>query len=87
MDGSGGDTAAISLYELFFDLEDNLCTRYSGLTPFAVRREKVGEVFLLVKRINRKTRREKGVHPQDQVIRYKNGDVHIRRKAMNDNWY
>ena len=87
MDGSGGNTAAISLYELFFELEDNLCSRYSGLTPFAVRKEKVGEVFLLVKRINRKRLREQGVEHTDQVIRYKNGDVHIRRRATNDNWY
>lgn len=87
MDGSGDDTAAISLYEHFFNLEDNLCKRYAGLSPFDVRREKVSEVFLLVKRINRKARREQGLNPTDQVIRYKNGDVHIRRKARNDNWY
>lgn len=87
MDGSGGDTAAISLYELFFELEDNLCTRYAGLTPFQVRREKVGEVFLLVQRINRKKLREHGIRNNDQVIKLKNGDVRIRRKATNDNWY
>ena len=87
MDGSGGDTAAISLYELFFELEDNLCSRYTGLTPFEVRKEKVGEVFLLVKRINRKKLREQGIRNDDQIIRYKNGDVRIRRKATNDNWY
>ena len=88
MSGSGGDsTAATSLYELFFDLEDNLCCRYRGLTPFQVRREKVGEVFLLVKRINQKNLRENGIGKKDQVIRYRNGDVHIRRKATRDDWY
>jgi len=52
-----------------------------------VRKEKVGEVLLLVKRINAKSARSKGVKRDDQVVKYKNGDIHIRRKAMNDNWY
>lgn len=88
MNGGGeNDTTTVSLYELFFELEDNLCQRYSGLNPFAVRREKVGEVFLLVKRINARRRREMGIRKDDKVWIDKNGDKHIRRKAMNDNWY
>lgn len=85
--GGGNDTAAISLYELFFELEDNLCQRYSGLTPFAVRREKVSEVFLLVKRINRKSQREKGIRSDDKVWIDAKGNRHIRRKATKDDWY
>lgn len=72
---------------MFFELEDNLCQRYAGLTPFEVRREKVGEVFLLVKRINRKNRREQGFRPDDKLVRYTNGEVHLRRRATNDDWY
>ena len=87
MNGSGDDATAISLYELFFDLEDNLCQRYSGLNPFDIRREKVSEVFLLVKRINRKNQREKGIRNDDKVWIDANGDTHIRRKARNDDWY
>ena len=87
MDGSSDDAAAISLYETFFDLEDNLCQRYPALTPFIVIKEKVGEVILLVKRINRKNMREKGIQSTDKVWTDKNGNVHIRRKARNDNWF
>ena len=87
MDGSSDDAAAISLYETFFDLEDNLCQRYPALTPFAVRKEKVGEVLLLVKRINRKSIREKGILHTDKAWTDKRGNIHIRRKAKNDNWY
>lgn len=42
----------MSLYEMFFELELNLCERFPALTPFQIRREKASEVFLLVKRIN-----------------------------------
>jgi len=87
MDGSSNEAAAISLYETFFDLEDNLCQRYTALTPFIVRREKVGEVILLVKRINRKNLREKGIHHTDKVWTDSKGNVHIRRQAKNDNWF
>ncbi|WP_298535767.1 hypothetical protein [uncultured Methanobrevibacter sp.] len=68
-------------------MEDNLCQRYTALSPFDVRKEKLGEVLLLVKRINEKSARSQGVKHNDQVVRYKNGDIHIRRKAQNDNWY
>lgn len=85
--GGGDETAAHSLYEIFFDLEENLCQRYTALTPFMVRREKVGEVFLLVQRINAKSNREKGVKRGDVVTRDKAGNIHIRRQAMRDDWY
>ena len=87
MDGSGDNATAISLFETFFDLEDNLCQRYMGLTPFLVRREKVGEVFLLVQRINRKNQREKGLKTDDRVYQDKKGNTHIRRRATKDDWW
>ena len=87
MDGSSDNAAATSLYETFFDLEDNLCQKYVSLDPFQVRREKVGEVFLLVNRINRKNMREKGVRSKDRVWKDRKGNVHIRREAKADNWY
>ena len=61
--------------------------RYHGLTPFMVRREKVGEVFLLIKRINIRHNREKGIEAHDQVYVDKRGNTHIRRPAKNDNWW
>lgn len=88
MNGGGeNDTTTVSLYELFFELEDNLCHRYSGLNPFIIRKEKISEVFLLVKRINRMNQRKKGIRKHDKVYTDSKGNVHIRRKAMNDNWY
>lgn len=86
--GSGRNAAAasLSLYELFFELEDNLCQRYAGLTPFMVRKEKAGEVFLLVKRINVKNNRE-GKQAQSTMYVDSKGNTHIRRPATNDNWY
>lgn len=87
MNGSGDNATAISLYDLFFELEDNLCVRYTALNPFAVRREKFGEVVLLVKRINAHRRREKGIRSDDKIWYDSKGNKHIRRKAQNDNWY
>lgn len=75
------------MYELFFELEDNLCQRYTSLNPFIVRREKVGEVFLLIKRLNRLNQAKKGIKRDDKVWIDKRGNKHIRRKAQNDDWY
>lgn len=88
MSGSGNNAAATSsLYNLFFDLEDSLCQKYTALTPFIVRREKFGEVVKLLQRINEKNRRNQGTESTDQVWTDKRGNVHIRREAKNDNWY
>lgn len=86
MEGSS-DAVTLSLYEMFFDIADNLCSRYTGLTPFIVRREKFGEVILLVNRINLKERRKKGAKSSDTVRRDEKGNIYIRRRATNDNWY
>lgn len=88
MNGGGeDDTAAISLYESFFELEDNLCKRYSALNPFIVRREKVGEVLLLIRRINRQNRTKNGLKKDDTVYYDAKGNKHIRRKATRDDWW
>lgn len=52
-----------------------------------IRREKVGEVLLLVRRITRQHNREKGVGSADKVMRMSNGDIRIRRKAKDDSWW
>lgn len=77
------------LYDLFFDLAENLCGRYPALTPLSIRREKFGEVILLVNRINAKDAKKNGVTVKsgESVRRDKNGNVHIRREAKHDNWY
>lgn len=61
--------------------------RYNSLNPFIIRREKVGEVFLLVKRINRKNQAKKGIRKDDKIYVDSKGNTHIRRKAQNDDWY
>lgn len=44
----------MSLYQLLFDLQMNLCERFPNLTPFKIRRERAYDVFLLVRRLNEK---------------------------------
>ena len=68
-------------------MEESLCERYTALTPFVIRREKVGEVALLINRVNRKNLHKKGIRQNDKVWTDSKGNVHIRREAKNDNWY
>lgn len=77
--------AALTTYQLLFDLIDNLCQRYPALTPFVVRRERTGEVLLLVRRLNDKMARDNGttgqVAPRGNIRRDAKGNIHIRRPA------
>lgn len=73
--------------EVFFDLKETICQRFPAVSPFDLRREYCGEVFLLINQVNTKGEREKGIRPKDQVYTDKKGNVHIRREAQNDNWY
>lgn len=53
-------------------MELNLCERFPALTPFSIRKEKAGEVFLLVRRLkeyNKNTNISKS-----NIIRRKAGD-------------
>lgn len=73
--------------DLFYDLADNLCKRYTALTPFTVRREKFGEVVNLLGWIYNKDKSQLGAKPADSVWKDKRGNIHIRRKATNDDWF
>lgn len=77
----------MTLQDVFYELADNLCQKYTALTPFIVRREKFGEVVRLVTWINSKNLKEKGVHNADKVWKDAKGNIHIKREAKNDNWY
>lgn len=71
-------------------MTENLCQRYPALSPFAVRRERAAEVFLLVNRINDKNAREGARDtgagaPRGNIRRDAKGNVHIRRRASDDN--
>jgi|GEM_PF-2077443 hypothetical protein len=72
---------------MLFDFEYDLSKIFPALSPFSIRREKAGEVFLLIRRINAKSFREKGYQKNDIVTRDDRGNVHIRREAKNDNWW
>lgn len=72
---------------MFFDVAENLCERYPALHPIALRREKFGEVMLLVRRINIKNDAKKGIRRSDKVHKDDDGNIVIRRPATSDNWY
>ena len=41
----------ITLYQVLFDMNHNLCENFPGLTPFAVRRENFHEVIVMFIRL------------------------------------
>lgn len=73
----------MSLYELFFEIELSLVDRFK-LSPFAVRREKATEVFLLVRRLNNHTEKEN--KKKDDVIVDRSGR-RLRRVPAGDDWF
>ena len=75
-----------------FEITDKLCERYHGLTAFTLRKEKSGEVLLLINRVIEARNCESVLgdeerRPGDQVIYDNNGNKIIRRKAVDDSWY
>ena len=73
---------------MLFNLTDQLCIRYSSLTPFIIRKEKWSEVMLLIQRI-KTSNKKKSLKSGSGEMRYvqANGDVIIRKPAKNDDWY
>lgn len=72
---------------MLFDLTDSLCKRYPALSPFAVRRERCGEVFLLIRRVTGKNEASaiEGANVPRGNVRYDSkGNIHIRRKASDN---
>lgn len=65
----------MSLYQLFFEIELNICELFPCLSPFDVRKQKATEVFLLLRRINTSSKTNKGKKKS-----------RIRRPA-GDNWF
>ena len=64
----------MSLYEVFFEMEINICDRFPALSPFDVRRTKGAEVFLLMRRLNNYSDYQKKDSGKKKVIRKKAGD-------------
>lgn len=52
-----------------------ICNRFPNVTPFTIRKEKIKEVFLLVRRLRDYDNREK---PKQK---------NIRRKPASDSWF
>lgn len=71
---------------MLFQASDQLCERYTSLNPFLIRRERNGEVFMLINRIITSTNKKENGN-NEQVIVKANGDKIIRREAKNDDWY
>lgn len=65
----------MSLYDMFFELELNICDRFPNLSPFDVRKQRVREVFLLVRRLNNfNSKKTKEIKRQT-------------RRPAGDNWF
>ena len=68
----------LSLYEIFFEMEINLCETFPALTPFQVRRERATEVFLMLRRMDK--------YNETEGKKKKGTKQRIRRQA-NDSWF
>lgn len=70
------------MYEVLFELNVNMCNRFTGLDPFRVRAQRFHDVLLIFRRLNGQQKNKKR---KDGGVVMKNGV--IRRPAKNDDWY
>ena len=68
-----GSSSLFTFSEVFFELSESLCSRYTALTPFSIRRETFEDVISLIEKISRK--------------QTTNNNNVIYKKATNDDWY
>ena len=59
---------------MFFEMELSIVERFPSLTPFAIRKERAAEVFLLVRRLNNHTNKRNEQANKKKVIRRPAGD-------------
>ena len=64
---------------MLFEIEVNLCERFPAMTPLTLRKEKAREVFILIKRYNRYSKKQKK--------EAKSGGKKIIRRPAGDNWF
>ena len=51
------------LYQVFFELQCNLCDRFPAFTPVTIRKSAAHEIFLIVKRLQTvRTKKENATH-------------------------
>ena len=67
---------ARTLYETLLETNLTLCEKFPSLNPLEVRRAKAREIFLLLRRMNKRKKPKTG----------RNGEQIIRRPA-GDNWF
>ena len=65
------------IYDSLFEMEMSLSERFTSMTPLTLRREKARDVFLLIVRFNKYSRKQK---------KQKNGK-RIIRKPAGDDWF
>ena len=62
------------IYETLFEMEINLCERFSSFSPLSLRREKAREVFLLLARFSRYSVRHEREMKHGKKIKIPAGD-------------
>ena len=67
------------IYDVLFEMEMNLCEKFPAMTPLTLRREKAREVFVMIARYNRFSRKKKKQE--------KKGGKKIIRRPASDNWF
>ena len=63
---------------MIFDIEVSISERFPSLNPIEIRKTRASEIFLLIKRLGRKNRRE---------TKKKNKKQNITRRPAGDNWF
>jgi len=66
---------------MFFQLEINICDRFPSVSPFAIRRQKAREVFLLIRRLH-------GYQENDKKSAGNQaGKPNVIRRPAGDDWF
>ena len=60
-------------------MEVNMCKEFPGMTPISLRKERAREVFIMIARYNRLSRKKKEQN--------KTGKRKIIRRPASDNWF
>lgn len=61
---------------MFFELELDLCERFPSLTPFDLRKTRAYDVFLLIRRLNKYSKKRKRKNNKRKI-----------RKPAGDDWF
>jgi len=62
------------IYETLFEMEMNLSERFQSFTPISLRREKAREVFLLLARLGKYSRRKEREEKRGRIVKIPAGD-------------